>query len=141
VSGWASTSPIACGGIGILFYFIYPSVLIRGASCCDSCWCRSICISGGTPFASISCNHASETGRLEDWQVSALIRWCSGAVTAIAVDPFPISVERWSPSNKYQLQPNIQDRYLHCQVYFWNFILFCCDRQLLWQGSKPLQVV
>jgi hypothetical protein len=44
----------------VVLVLLYPSVLIRGARCCDSCWCRSSCISGGTPKASISCNRASE---------------------------------------------------------------------------------
>jgi hypothetical protein len=84
---------------------IYPSVLIRGARCCDSCWCRSSCISGGTPIASISCNRASETGRLEDWQVSALIRWCAGAVTAVTVDPFPIQWRGGVPATSISCNP------------------------------------
>jgi hypothetical protein len=89
----------------VVLVFIYPSVLIRGARCCDSCWCRSIWNSGGTTTASISCNRASKTGRLEDWQVSALIRWCAGAVTAVTVDPFPIQWRGGVPATSISCNP------------------------------------
>jgi hypothetical protein len=97
---------------------LYPSVLIRGARCCDSCWCRSIWNfrwNRNSKHQLQSCIRDRQAGGLASECSDSLVFRCSDSCRC---RPISYSVERWSPSNKYQLQPNIRDRYLHCQVYF-----------------------
>jgi hypothetical protein len=75
-----------------------------------------------------SCIRDRQSGGLASEYIDSLVFRCSDSCRC---RPISYSVERWSPSNKYQLQPNIRDRYLHCQVYFWFYFIVtdsCCGR-------------